>query len=1409
MSSAPKSTTSHIPTLTHSNFEQWWEVFHPYISGSRMGLYIDGKKQTKPTQKKEKEDDDDLLERQNLWASNHLLFPPTSTSKESSTTKSGINIALPDQVSAAIFLNSLPDSFDNTVSAFFNGKPEDFTSANVLECIQSESARFAVEDKGDSAALKTEVKGGNGKGKWSTAGKKDERRDNQGEKDRPKCGYAKCGRLGHTEEQCHRKAYDEREATRSTAAKVAHTVSAAITKSENVDNVVFLNAPIVPGYCVDTITPSTPACAISKSPYNFLLDSGSADNLKMNEEGLVNVRNIPPVRVVCANGSSIIANRAGDFIINTALGRLGLSRVIVVPGLTHNLLSVSRITSSRKYNIDFGADGASIIRLEDKRVVLKAPLEGSLFVVHVCPLQAKCDVIAAVTKPMLFRTLHDLFAHLNYKDLRLAIKSDLFKGIEVVDDGTDPFCESCVMGKHHVHPYKRSLTRSTELLELISSDLAGPMPLSLGGKRYWISFIDNASRRPFVFFLAKKSDAAQACKDSKALVEKQTGRKIKAWRTDQGGEYMDHVVNRWMKDEGMIHETTNPDSSAQNGIAERFNHTMDERIITLLDQAGLPKSFWAEAGALIVKILALSPHAAIGKGLPAKLWPRDTIPDIHRLQPFGCAGYPFITKNHRIKLDKKSARCVFLGFDEGTKRYRVWDPVARRVRSSRSVIFDRTYFPLRKDPPKPTPPLSFDSLLENYQAEDETPGDELKEEKVTEIGEDDNAGGDAPEPGGDEDDDVAPEGDGDGNDSGGENGGEDDNGDDDEDGPPEDEEPSGPAYRPRRNLQHINYSKLDNPAARRAAAHVAHLPRPSRTLPIQNALKKAELQRCSAYAAQVFSQVVEEVTSNNDPTLRALLTEPKAIDALAALLEDSPTLKQAKQSAEWKYWEHAINEELNAIETMKTWKLVRRPKDGSNVVPTHYVFKKKRGADGLVAQFEARLVVDGNRQKDDDYGEVFASVGKASTLRILQAVRVKLNLICHQFDVSTAFLGSNSDRDVYVKAPPGYVLRGLRIDEVLKGIGFTLSKCDDGLYILTEGSSFMFLFLHVDDGKIFTNDAKLLARVRKELEATFKLTWEENPTFYLGIVKEHDRERGILTLRQTRYLMDVLERFGMENCKSARTPIAEGNQLEAGTAEELEEGKNLPLGALVGSLLYAACWTRPDILAAVVRIASFVSKPTLKAFEAGKHILRYIKGTLDYGLTYRRDGDTSIQLEAAFSFIQAVPPPTDPLTLRVYSDSDFAGCLLTRQSMTGNVTMLAGGPVDWLSRRQPTVATSTCHAKYHALSETGGSTFHARQLMAELGFPQDGPTNLDGDNQGSLAVANSTGSHKRSKPIDIHYHYICELIERGEIKVSYINTKDNIADIMTKGLGRGDHEKFVRALGLQAVARGGVLEDET
>ncbi|KAK4699701.1 putative transposase, partial [Phenoliferia sp. Uapishka_3] len=1407
----------------------------------------------------------------------------------------------------------------------------------------------------------------------------------------------RCHKPGHLVNECHRTAYDEVEkaikagllkrgddgSITAAAAEIIPSASATIDNNPfQYAGADFIDAPIdvpagtfqVDGLAgligaalsgkaeVPTVVPtpvdeSTIALIASLKKLIALIDSGAGDHLFASAEGLVNIRTIPTTHIRIASGAILLATQAGDLITPD----FSLQRVLIVPGLAFNLISVNRLANGR-VKVEFDGGHCRAILKDSGRVVFDALLKNRSYLLEVCP-SSTLTVDGAVTKALSLRELHNVAAHLNFRDCRLLAKSPLFEGWVVEDDNDkSPFCEHCVIGKHHQLPLKRSITTTANLFDIVSTDLAGPMQVeSLNHKRYWISFIEHKSRRSFIYYLRDKSDALLAYQNFENMVETQLGLKIKVLRSDRGGEYINKLFGAHLGKRGTLLETRAPYKPQQNGIAEIFNRVLAERTVVVLDQSGLPRTFWAEISQYLVDVFALLPHATIGNKAPISLWPRNHGLTPDQLHPPGCAAYPLIPGELRKKLDPHARRCVFLGVDHGTKGYRLWDYENKRVVVSADVIFQHGAFPLRANAPPLKPPFDFNDLLiddtpdekapkpvlpppppspasqpstieelsrdfddldldDDISAAGEDPAEPAPQVVVPPAFEDPNfqahippppppvARSPSPEP-----EQRAPS------------------------PPPEALPPAEEDRRPSRNLPNVDYGLLHNPQARNRSERFAGvvttqplqtrgsvtledrsdysrssnslfqtrnslagvplsntlsfenvgggqnniappivsqapvdckttncpfssdadkfrrpkgpritsalsastpptLPRPARAQ-LQHNLRRsaifaAQKANATAYVNAAIGRIVDDLAeSGNSEQLEALLASPDVLKGMASLLEDSPTYRQAKASPEWRFWEVACAEEMASIDKTGTWTLVPRPTNGENIIRTQWVFRKKRGANGEITRYKARCVVLGNHQREgEDFDEVFASVGKATTLRILQALRAKLNLKCVQFDVSTAFLGADIDKDVYVYPPPGFEyppgkenwvlklnksLYGLRqsprlwrqrIDEVLKRIGFELSKADDGLYILNRGKRFAWLFLHVDDGKIFSNDDALIAEIKAGLEKEFDLTWDENPTYYLGIVESHDRKRGIVTLHQTPYLRQVLERFGMQNCHAEATPIAHGSLLEAGTVEQLEAGKHFPLAALVGALLYASSWTRPDISTAVSRISAFVSAPTPAAWEAGKRILRYIRGTLDYGLVYTRDLDP-VQLQAQFSFIpNEWPRDREGNFLQVYSDADWAACVLTRRSVTGNLLMLANGPVDWLSRRQASVSPSTCAAEFQALAETGGQVTWSRFLLLELGFPQDSPTLLYGDNQGSIAVANSNASsHKKLRHVDIKSFLIKEMVEKGTIEISYISTKDMMADCMTKGLPREAHQRAVAAMGLRPIgSRGGV-----
>lgn len=1490
LNNSSSNSISYIPQLTTSNFDSWSSLVTTEITGKGWGRWLNGT--AKEPKQKEKEDEDDFDKRVDTFEKNHgsiitlfnrtmdhpnrlliqgvlradkafeiikkhhgqtrvatvmtLLFqyfrmdleeggdiyahvsnmremysrlsslsttisssPGSNLLESTIPSASAINVTLPDQVVAGIILKSLPPSFKPLVDTFFNGEFKDLTSQKVYERLQN---AIALKDEISTTGFSGEAKrlkqsaGNSGGGSGSGGAGK----DGNGKGDKPKCTYVPCGKVGHTEDKCFKKQGDQLSALVSSgavvkgtdgtlsAAKSVPAHSATLSSVDHLpipsssDELEFIDGPVSLFFAAEVTTSSVYSFLTHPdSSIIAILDSGAGDHLWSTKSGLQNLRSIPPVQVTLANGHKCLAVVAGDFVISNEKGSFALSRVLYCPGITHNLVSVSRITSSGKFQvlfdmIDSESHDGRIVKKNSSLVVARAPLLGSLFVFKVRPTPSLIIAAVAKSSSTTLSAWHDRLGHLNFRDLRLLLKTPLFKGVVVEDSENDPFCASCAMGKHHALPSYPSTTTSANPLDLIHSDVAGPMSTpSREGQLYWVTFIDDFSRRPFVYFLRQKSQVSLAFKHFKALVENQTGRKIKAIRTDGGGEYLNAEIRTITLAEGIIHETTNPDCSFQNGISERFNRTLAEKVVTQLHQSGLPKSFWADAAALATQLLALSPNSSLKGTSPLKLWPRDTgIPDVSRLHPFGCAAYPLITKNHRKKLEFHSTPCVFLGFYEGTKGFKLWDIEGKRIRKSPHVLFDDNLFPYRQASTallkRPTADVDEEEFFDAEEGDEPVAKKDFvapAEEKLA-------------EPLNNEDDD-------------------DNNENEDED------DPQSP--RPKRG-ERIDYAKL----------HRGNLAQ----------ISLAEKTRCSALSAATVTSIINETVGSDDNYLRDLLNQPLAIDALGALLDDSPTLREAKLSSNWPQWKVAIDEELQSIQDMKTWDLVPRPSKGINVLRTFFVLKQKRGPTGEIERFKAREVVDGGGQKfGNDYDEVFAAVGKAVTLRVCHAVRARLNLFCEQFDVCVAFLGATVDKIIYVEAPPDFEfpegmnrantvcklnksLYGLkqsprlwriRITTELKKVGLIMSKSDDGLFILREGDEFLFLFLYVDDGKLFSNSKRLIAKLRRHLESVFKLRWDTNPSYFLGVVDHHDVQRGLVTLSQEAYAKSILARFGMENCNPARTPIAVNSTLTPGTPAELESGKDLPLGALIGCLLYLSCWSRPDIMAATSRIAPFVTKSTPAAFEAAKHILRYIKGTLDYGITYTRDLDP-LQHEAQFSTGPPSTPPklqSDLLNLTVYSDSGYGGCLVSRRSTTGNTTLLSNGVVYWTSRRQATVATSTVQAEYQAMAETGGQINFLRSLLGEMGFPQESATLLYGDNQGAIALANSTIGTRSTMNMDIKFHYIRELLDRKVVELAYISTKDMLADIMTKGLPRVLHQRLSSALGIGpvgSITRGGVLE---
>jgi hypothetical protein len=271
--------------------------------------------------------------------------------------------------------------------------------------------------------------------------------------------------------------------------------------------------------------------------------------------------------------------------------------------------------------------------------------------------------------------------------------------------------------------------------------------------------------------------------------------------------------------------------------------------------------------------------------------------------------------------------------------------------------------------------------------------------------------------------------------------------------------------------------------------------------------------------------------------------------------------------------------------------------------------------------------------------------------------------------------------------------------------------------------------------------------------------------------------KGVATICQETYVKKMVNRFGLTQATSNRTPLPSNLLLTKQdcpkTEEEKEEMEKVPYRGIIGSLLYASLGSRPDIAYGVAALSKFNSCPGMKHWKYAKQILRYLKGTAHFGLRYTNPGPKEVRIE-------------------IFSDSDWGSNPDDRKSISGFVCCINGNPVSWSSRTQKSTALSSCEAEFMALSESMREALWLRQLLIELriGFVQ--PITIRVDNQSAIKLAENPVQHQRSKHIDIRYFRIREEIRNGNITVKYVPTDQNIADLLTKS---PTFDQFTRNVG--------------
>jgi len=398
------------------------------------------------------------------------------------------------------------------------------------------------------------------------------------------------------------------------------------------------------------------------------------------------------------------------------------------------------------------------------------------------------------------------------------------------------------------------------------------------------------------------------------------------------------------------------------------------------------------------------------------------------------------------------------------------------------------------------------------------------------------------------------------------------------------------------------------------------------------------------------------------------------------------------------------------------------------------------------------------------------------------------NLELEQLDVKTAFLHGELKEKIYMMPPEGCdslfkenevcllnkSLYGLKqaprqwnekFDHYMTEIGFKRSDYDSCAYTkkLSDDST-MYLLLYVDDMLVAANNMQAIDALKKELSIKFEMKDLGAAKKILGIEIIIDREAGVLWLSQESYLNKVLKTFNMLESKPALTPLGAHLKMKSATEEKLsteeEYMKSVPYSSAVGSIMYSMIGTRPDLAYPVGVVSRFMSQPAKEHWLGVKWVLRYIKGTVDTRLCYKRNSDFSIC---------------------GYCDADYAADLDKRRSITGLVFTLGGNTISWKSGLQRVVAQSSIESEYMSLTEAVKEAIWLKGLLKDFGYEQKN-VEIFCDSQSAIALSKNNVHHERTKHIDVKFHFIREIIADGKVEVSKISTEKNPADIFTKVL---------------------------
>ncbi|KAM2004372.1 hypothetical protein ACFX15_027830 [Malus domestica] len=564
-----------------------------------------------------------------------------------------LDVKIPDEDKALCLLNSLPDDYNHLTTTLLYGKSEvklDEVSAALVnhECRKKELKTHNSQTEAFVARGRTEERkfGKRGKSRSKSQGKfpaKDE------------CAF--CRQKGHWKKDCPKLKNKEKEKAGS---------EANIAKSGDDDFEFALASSYADGHSNE-----------------WILDSGCTYHMCPIREWFSNFKELDGGVVLMGNNNACKTQGIGKICLKMHDGTVReLSDVRYVPDMKKNLISLGALESK---GLKITMEGGVLKAVYGALVVMKGTRRNNLYFLQGSTVIGGAAVTEAADADSTdtTRLWHMRLGHAGEKALQGLVKQGLLKGANACKL---EFCEHCVLGKQTRVKFGTAIHHTKGILDYVHTDVWGPSKnASWGGSHYFVSFVDDFSRRIWVYTMKRKDEVLKIFLKWKKMIETQSGRKIKTLRSDNGGEYKSDPFLKVCQDEGIVRHFTVRETPQQNGVAESMNRTLLEKVRCMLSNARLGKAFWAEALTYASHLINRLPAAANKGKTPMEVWSGKPCTDYKFLHIFGCPAYYYVRES---KLDPRAKKALFMGFSTGVKGYRLWCPDEKKFVVSRDVTFD-------------------------------------------------------------------------------------------------------------------------------------------------------------------------------------------------------------------------------------------------------------------------------------------------------------------------------------------------------------------------------------------------------------------------------------------------------------------------------------------------------------------------------------------------------------------------------------------------------------------------------------------------------------------------------------------------------------------------------------------------